>query len=230
MKDEDDVLSRTVSAAHLPDLNESLALVRRAQQGEAEALNRLLARFQDRLHRIVRIRLGRHLRTRVDSMDIVQETNIAAAKAMGHSDLRSTADIINWLTRIASNKIRDLNDFVQARKRDYRLEVQLAGPGESGERRVDAGNLVASDTRPDERAEKNELVRMVDEVVADLPTDDREVILLRDYYGGSWRFVADAMKQTSEDAARQHHKRAKHRLRCGVRARLAGQVPPRAAI
>ena len=102
---------KSVSDRFPDDLNTSVDLVHRAQRGDDLALNDLIARYQERLHRIVCIRLGARLKQHVESVDIVQETFAVAFQKLGDFELRSHASILQWLARIAENRIRDANDY-----------------------------------------------------------------------------------------------------------------------
>ena len=53
---------------------ESTVLLREARQGSREALGELYARYGTRLQAFIRMRLGRDLRARVESRDILQAT------------------------------------------------------------------------------------------------------------------------------------------------------------
>ena len=69
------------------ELTQSLDLVRSAQEGDSDALNLLFERYYERVRRVVRMRLGRKLRQEMDSGDILQETFMAAAKAVSYTHL-----------------------------------------------------------------------------------------------------------------------------------------------
>jgi RNA polymerase sigma-70 factor (ECF subfamily) len=59
----------------VPDeTNEETDLLRRASDGDQEALRALLERYRDRLKRMVHLRLSRRLAGRIDDSDVVQET------------------------------------------------------------------------------------------------------------------------------------------------------------
>ncbi len=192
----------------VPPLNESMALVRNAQGGDGEALNQLLARYQDRLRRIVRIKLGTHLRGQFDSMDIVQNTNLVAFQKIGDLELQSTAGLIHWLSRIAINQIRDANDYVHAQKRDPRREIRLNDREESTASSDHGYQLPDKARTPAERAAGQELEGIVDDAVAGLREDYRDVILLRDYYGGSWSYVTEQLGRDTVDGTRRLYERA----------------------
>jgi hypothetical protein len=66
----------------LPSVEDSLHYLGKAQDGDALALDELLRRYQERLVRIVRARMGRDLRRHVDADDIVNETFVVAARRL----------------------------------------------------------------------------------------------------------------------------------------------------
>jgi RNA polymerase sigma-70 factor (ECF subfamily) len=202
-------LHESLDPAALPDLTESMRLVRAAQAGSREALEDLLRRYQERVLRIVRVRLSTKLRRHVESMDIVQETLRKAAENLGELELRSQAAILQWLARIAENQMLDVNRRMSAQKRDRLREVPL---DDGGERASSSGGPAAGQLPPDEIAAQRELSRLVDECVAALPEEYREVVTLRTYCGGSWEWVTAQMGKESSEAVRQLHRRATIRL------------------
>lgn len=220
----DDPLLQSVDNRALPDVTESMRLVQRAQQGDDAAMNELIQRYEPRLRRIVRIKLSYRLRRVVESVDIVQDTFRAAAEHIEDLELRSTASILQWLSRIAENRMLDTHRHFYGLKRDKTREVRMADPrgeDDAGEFRPGAVVPDAGPT-PEEEASRRELARLVDEAVAQLPEDYREVIMLRTYYGGSWDYVAEQMNRTNGDAARQLHRRARIRLARIMREKTAG--------
>lgn len=209
-----DLVARSLSDADLPAPQASLALLARAQRGDASALEDLLRRYQDRLRRIVRIQLGSSfLRREFDSMDVVQSTFRAALPKIGELRPRSAAGLLQWLSLIATNQIRDAHDRHTAQKRDARRVVEL---------QVDrAGVTAEGEHRPDESAILREVRELLDAEVARLAVDQRRVVILRDYCGESWeRIAADLARD--EGAARQLHQRAWIKLRRVLRPKLEG--------
>ncbi|QDU68705.1 RNA polymerase sigma factor [Engelhardtia mirabilis] len=212
MTDPDDLLARSLSPGDLPTPKASLELLALARAGDRNALEDLVARYQDRLRRIVRIQLGESfLRRDHDSMDIVQSTFRAALPRIADLYPRNHAGILNWLAMIATNQIRDAYAARTTRKRDVRREVPLA---ESA-----CGRLGAGDERPDEQAMLAEVRELLDDEVTRLPEDQRRVVVLRDYVGEDWDRIAAELGR-EQGAARQLHQRAWIRLRRALRPRL----------
>lgn len=200
------------------DVAQSVDLLARAQAGDSAALGQLVERYQERLLRIVRIRLGprgRGLRRFLESTDVAQETWKAALKGFGGLRLEGEGDLSRWLGRIATNEIRDLLDHVQAQRRARERERPLDPSA------PDPADPVAG---PGTQAERAELSEMLDEVIAELPDDYRDVVLLRDYCGADWESVAERVGRSSVHAAQQLHQRAwiKVRRKIGPRLRGAG--------
>lgn len=202
------------------EITQSLELVLRAQQGDHDALNRLMERYYERVRRIVRLRMGAHLRRMVDSGDILQETFIAAIRSFENFEMREEASLINWLSRLAERQIIAAADYHSAKKRDQRRNVNISGAIlDSQSVRIP---LPAPDdaTRPIGKAERSEEQQIVEECMEQLPEEYRELILLRNYAGASWEAVAEETGRPSAAAARMMHARAL--LELGKLVRAAG--------
>lgn len=216
----DDPLLASVRPDELPDVTESMRLLDLVQQGDEAALNDLLRRYEDRLKRIVRIRLSAKLRRCVETVDIVQETFQSAIKHIGDLEMRSTASIMQWLSRIAENQMHDVHRRFYGQKRDRTREVRLADGGRLADDSSPGFVAATNEVTPDEQVATDEIRKIVDDAVAELPDDYREVIMLRTYYGGSWEFVAQQIGRPNADAARQLHRRARIRLSRIMQGRL----------
>jgi len=204
-----DPLQSALSPRGAFDPAQSADLVRRAQKGDDLALNELLERYRPRLRRIVRIRLGAKLRGRLESMDIVQETYQVAFRKIADLQVHSQASILQWLSRIAEHKITDANDYFTALRRDARREEPIDGqPGES--RATD--RLPDEAESPSQQLERSEIREILDGCVEQLSEAQREVVILRDYCGGEWEFVAEEMESNAH-AAQELHRRAWVKLR-----------------
>jgi RNA polymerase sigma-70 factor (ECF subfamily) len=188
------------------DLTRSVDLVQQAQSGDRDALNRLFARYYERVRRIVRLRLGRRLRETVDSGDILQETFIHAVKAFQNFEVREDASLTNWLSRLAERQIIAQADFHGAKKRDIKKRVPLQAP--SGEDETFEVVHLDDQTRPLERLENAEQAGIVEACIEELSDEHRELIILRNYAGASWEAVAEELGRPSAAAARMMHARA----------------------
>ncbi|HTE05553.1 MAG TPA: RNA polymerase sigma factor [Planctomycetota bacterium] len=198
----DPVESMAGALPHREDTWVSMDLLKHAQAGDAKALDALLARYQDRLRRVVRVRLDARLRGLLESADVVQETLSAALTHIKELNVPDRGAILRWLTKIAENEMHDLRRRAYSQKRSRQKERQLdtldIHPGKAGS--------------PADEASRRELYDRVDRAVAGLPAQTREVILLRTYCDASWEDVAKAIGSPSPEAARKLHSRAMVKL------------------
>ncbi len=100
-------------------------LVTLARAGDDSALNQLCNVYGERVRRIVRLRMGKELRSRLDSMDLVQDALVNALQGLRDFTYKNEGDFLRWLSRIAQNAFRDNLDKLHAAKRDIRKEVRL---------------------------------------------------------------------------------------------------------
>lgn len=210
-----DPLSESLSESVLPEEERLQRLLRRAQAGEQEAISELWHLHQPRLELCVRQRLGSHLRQRamLETLDIVQDTFAKAQAKLADVQVLHRTSLLDWLARIAENRIRDYNDMVNARKRNPPGGVQAldapiaAGAGSSLYR-----DPAANDTLPEDRVLRNELIDQVQDTISNLKPEWQEVIFLRSYLQLPLEEVAERMNLASAGAAKQLFLRAKLRL------------------
>jgi RNA polymerase sigma-70 factor (ECF subfamily) len=191
------------------------------RRGDRQAVDDLLVAHRDYLRAVVALRMDPRLRARVDESDVVQEASLAAARRMADYLDRRPMGFRLWLRQTA------LECLLQLRRRhlgaDCRAagrEVALSDPSAL----LLAGRLLPVDT-PSGAARERERVELVRRAVADLPDDDREVILLR-VYEGLANAEAAAVLGLHPDAASKRFARALIRLRRGFATLgLTGSAP-----
>jgi RNA polymerase sigma-70 factor (ECF subfamily) len=190
-------------------ITRSLDLVLRAQQGDEVALNRLVERYQARVLRIVRLRLGARLREKVESVDILQETFLAAVRSLHSFEMREEASLIQWLSRLAERQIIAAADYHGAKKRDQRKERPLAATDDDGATATVPLHLVdGREGQPMDLMGDSEERDRIEAALERLPEEHRELILLRNYAGMSWEAIAEETGRPSHAAARMMHARA----------------------
>lgn len=192
------------------DISETLNLVRQAKSGEPAALNLLLDRYLQRILRIVRLRLGPKLRGRLESMDIVQEVMLRALRGFEQFEARDEAAFLHWISRLVHNEIRDQADFHGAAKRDAAKEV--ASHNNSEENRSVLSQIPADSVyRPSFQLRLKDDVLRLEAAMDRLNETQRDVIVMRQYEGMSFREIGLEMN-LSEDAARMQFSRALDKL------------------
>lgn len=100
-------------------------LVILAKEGDESARNQLCDVYVERVRRIIRLRMGGELRSKLESMDIVQDSLMSALRNLKDFNYSNEGDFLRWLSRIAENQIRGNLDQLHAAKRDMRKEVPL---------------------------------------------------------------------------------------------------------
>ncbi len=178
----------------------TVRLIRLAQGGDRAALEELCRVYSERVHRIARLRMGRQLRAKLESMDIVQDAMIAALRGLDAFTYTGEGDFTRWLARITENRLRDNLDKFTAAKRDARREIPLEkrGAGQPG----DAPPVEPLYTvTPSVEIEKLEQLNRLERALETLKPEYREVVLLTKIEGLSHVQAAEKMGK-SPDAVR----------------------------
>jgi len=186
--------------------------VRCARAGEKAALEELMVRCRGRVQRLARIRMGRRVRAFLDSGDVVQETLMVAAQNLDGFEPRSEGAVIQWLSKILENRIRNAATYARAEKRApdrVRRFSSLAPDDRDG----GGGALPpAGGPTPSRIAAADEMQELYDRAVSELRPRQREVVLLHRYAGLSWSANTAQLGCPSEAAARELYRRARMEL------------------
>jgi RNA polymerase sigma-70 factor (ECF subfamily) len=196
---------------------EASRLLQQAHSGDGAALGQLFARYQQRVQRIVRLRMGLQLRTAMESTDLVQETYLAAVRGFPGFEGRERGSFVHWLARIAENQVRDAGDRWSTQRRDLARAVRLE-PARDESGAGSAPGPLADEPSPSEQAAQRELREVYDACVAELPPRQREIVILRDYELLEWPQIASAIGANTH-AAQELHRRAQLKLAAILEAR-----------
>jgi RNA polymerase sigma-70 factor (ECF subfamily) len=186
-----------------------------ARQGDNECLGALLELYRNYLHLVARTQIDMHLQGRTSPSDVVQETFARACENFAQFRGGGEQELIAWLRRILVNTLARLVDRqVKARKRDVRREVSVERWVRNLEDSYAAfeAALVSPHSSPSAQAQRREQATLVADLLARLPANYREVIVLRNLEGLPFEEVARRMGRTS-GAVRILWLRALDRLR-----------------
>lgn len=198
-----------MSRPHERDTGRLLAL---AVSGDGAALGRLLELYRHYLGLLARAQTGRRLQGKVDPADILQETYMVASRDFGRFRGGSEGELLAWLRRILAGVVANqVRHYLGTKRRDVRLEVELAGDLDRSSRAFDRA-LVARQSSPSQRASLRERAVLLAEALGRLPGDYREVIVLRQLEELAFPEVAARMGRT-EDSVKNLWARALARLR-----------------
>ena len=173
-------------------------LVAMAQDGDESALNQLCKVYGTRVLWIVRLRMGKELRSKLDSMDLVQDAFVSALKDLGKFTYKNEGDFLRWLSRIAENRLRGHLHRLHANKRDIRKEVRV-----NNRRRITEDSFVAAleavdTTTPSAIMSKKEEFDKLARAIEALSPQYREVIVLTKIEGLSYKEIGDRLGKSSE--------------------------------
>ena len=210
--------SRPATAA---ERHPSIVLARLAQAGDRRALNDLLQRYSERIHRMASVRMGFRIRLFKDSMDLVQETLLVALQNFDRLELRSESSVIQWLSKILQNQVLGAARYAAAERRDRGREVPIQSGGEDGDHES-AHHPPARERLPLDCVSDQELQDIYDECLGRLQGDEREVILLRDYAGMSWERISAELGRPTERASSALYQRARIKLSEEFDRRISG--------
>ena len=173
-------------------------LVALAQDGDESALNQLCKVYGPRVLWIIRLRMGRELRSKLESMDVVQDVLVSALRDLGDFTYKDEGDFLRWLSKIAENRLRDNVDKLHADKRDIRKEVRLDNRGPTTGGRFFAVPGPIDTTTPSlimsRREDLDELAKAMDK----LKPQYKEVIVLTKIEGLSYKEISDKLGKSDE--------------------------------
>lgn len=171
---------------------EGSQLFAQARQGSKKAVSAIFERYGERLHALIRLRLGPQLRRRLESRDILQETLFKAFRGFERFDGSGSTSIMAWLGTIARAEICDQADYYGRQKRDAArdttLDANVAGV---------ADDVYSEASRLALREDSERLEMAIDS----LPESHREVILLRSFEELSFPEIGERLGK-SPDACR----------------------------
>ncbi|MFN0242171.1 MAG: RNA polymerase sigma factor [Planctomycetota bacterium] len=190
------------------ELTETIELVRRFQRGDEAVLNPLFQRLYPRVLSYVRIRMGSALKQRVGVENVVQETMLATFLALKQFEGRENAEFVRYLATITERKIIAAAKRTTIDKRDVRLERSMQQVQSMVSTWGGSAQLPASDTAPLDRMLRAEEREILDECIASLKPDYRDVILQRDIAGASLDDAARVLGRETPQAVSMLHARA----------------------
>lgn len=160
---------------------EDAAMVKAVLGGDSTAYRGLVEKYQSRVYSMV---YGM-IRNREDARDLTQEAFVKAFNNL--KSFRLEASFYTWLYRIAMNVTID-----HTRKRKRR---EVAGFEEDiANRDADGGiDEIHHQDSPSKALERKQLYKKIMDCLEKLPADQKQVILLRELEGLSYREISEVM-------------------------------------
>lgn len=177
----------------MEDKDRTLGLLDRARAGEREAFDELLGGLEGRLRSTVEGWTRFQLGASVEMDDVLQETLVRAFRSLGRFDWQGEDSFFRWLCGIARKSLAQL---IQEERRARRAELPDDPTGHT--------------STPTKTSRRGERFDRLEEALASLSPEYREVLLLSRIEG----------LRTKEIAARMHRtpNAVKHLLARALRA------------
>ena len=166
-------------------------LIIKAQQGDAQALNRLFTQWYRPVYNIA----YRYFSDTERASDVSQQTFIVLQEKLGQ--LRDPSAFRLWLYRTVINLCH-----TEARNASTRLRIQRQAAGEDRRPHLTPG--------PEELYQRTERAELVLAALQTLPEEQRTVLIMKEYEGLKFREIAEVL-ELSENTV-------KSRLYYGLRA------------
>ena len=170
--------------ASVNDINEASsdeAIVKRVQDGDVNAYNILVIKYQHKVFQIISKFLGNSS----DINDVAQEAFIKAYKAI--NSFRGESSFYTWLYRIVVNAAKT---FLESNNK-HRNHVDV----DSDEfQSIDEQGILASRDTPDRIIESQELQQVILNAMKDLPKELSDAITLREVEGMSYEDMSDLLQ------------------------------------
>jgi RNA polymerase sigma-70 factor (ECF subfamily) len=181
-------------------------LISLAACGDQHAAGTLFARFHERLLKMIRLRMDRRLKGRVDSEDILQEAYLDATQRLKDYAAHPPMSFFLWLRFLAAQKLIDAQrHHLGVEKRNAELEVSLyRGPMPEATSASLAAQLLGRLTSPSRAAIRAETQLKVQEVLNNMDSIDREVLVLRHFEHLTNNEVAELLAISKAAASKRY--------------------------
>jgi RNA polymerase sigma-70 factor (ECF subfamily) len=192
----------TPESPSLADRRQIEAWIEEAKTGSVEALGELLAACQLYLLGVARRRIPAQLQAKVSPSDLVQETSVAAHRGIGDFRGERLEELLAWLREILlCNAANAWRGYQATGMRRISREIP-----------INEYSDVANELRDGALSPRSQLIdreerRRVEDAIARLSEDHRQVILLRSRDRLSFVEIGEQM-QRSADAVRKLWMRA----------------------
>ena len=168
-------------AKPLSEKDIDLALVQRVQRGDKSAFDLLVLKYQHKIGHLV----TRYVHDVHESQDVTQEAFIKAYR--GLKNFRGDSAFYTWLYRIAINTAK--NHLVTRSRK-----ISNTGIDAADAEQYEGGDALRENASPDRVMATEEIARVVQDTIGELPEDLRTAITLREFDGLSYEEIALAME------------------------------------
>jgi RNA polymerase sigma-70 factor (ECF subfamily) len=196
------------------DSGRTSELLRRAGEGDPQAIGDLFSRHRERLRRMVQLRMDRRMQGRLDASDVLQEAYLEFSRSLADYLRNPSLPFFLWLRCVTGRKLQALHrKHLGTQVRDAGREVSLHQGALPQASSVSlAAQLLGRHTSPSQAAVRAELQIRIQEALNGMEPIDREVLALRHFEQLSNAETAQTLG-LSEGAASNRFLRALRRLK-----------------
>jgi RNA polymerase sigma-70 factor (ECF subfamily) len=159
-------------------------LVARCRGGDEEAFDELVRRHQQRALNVA----YQLLRDHEDATEVAQDAFVRVYRSI--NEFRGECEFTTWLHQIVVNLARNKHRWWTRRGRQATVSMDCPVQTTDGEMTM---QVAAKTDAPDAAAVKAEFVNMLNEKMAGLPMQFREVLVLRNVENMSYHEIATAL-------------------------------------
>jgi RNA polymerase sigma-70 factor (ECF subfamily) len=174
-------------------MDQERAWIEQALKGDREAFGQLVRAYERPVYNLTYRMLG----DPAEAEDAAQETFLRAFNKL--ATYQPERKFVNWLLSIASHHCID-----RLRRRNRAPQLSLDGP-------MPPQWLTSDAPRPEQVVDKKQRREQVRQVLETLPADYRATVVLRYWYGLSYREIATTM-DTTESAIKSRLHRARRMM------------------
>jgi RNA polymerase sigma-70 factor (ECF subfamily) len=196
-------------------------LVRKAQDGDRVALQRLLLVHSSQLSSHIAPKVPASVQGVLGVDDLMQDTFMEVLRDISRYEPRTHGSFLAWLKGVADHRIQDAVKTLNRIKRGGdRVQVRQVASASQSRSVADLIDMLSARSHtPSSSAARHEAIQAVENAINDLPADYRQAVQLRLVEGRSLEEVASAMDRTPR-AVQGLIDRAKKKMRAAL-ARLS---------
>jgi RNA polymerase sigma-70 factor (ECF subfamily) len=169
----------------------------------SDAVNQALEEFRAYLETLAFIQIDPRLRSKFGFSDVIQNTLVEAYRDLERIQSLDDASRKRWLRRMLMNNLLEEIERWRTGRRDVRLEQPLEVAAEESSCRL-RDWIIAEDSSPGERAERQEERLRLLEALAKLDPRQREALILQQYHGWTLAQIAEHLGCTAGAVAGLH--------------------------
>lgn len=193
---------------------EEQQLVERLRRRDEAAFNLFVQRYQDRVFRLLLRMLG----DKAEAEDLAQEVFISIFKAI--DGFRGDAQLSTWVYRVTMNHCRNRIKYLARRHRQSTESFEEGGAADEGSAQSD--HAPQQPVAPDRALEGRQTHALLEQGLASLDEEQRELILLREVEHLSYEEIVKVTGLPQGTVKSRIH-RARASLRDFVRRREEGR-------